>query len=267
MRQSLSLEAVTRWASQEMSRLLWVFTRICHRDIARATGINYTTSCPVPVRSILILYFSLHLNFPSDIFLSGFLTLCLDSFTFTLMHATWPDNLINIDFITLLTHAEKKNYGALIMLFFFSISCYFLPAWYKCRPLRSGNTNEHRRTNIMLQHMYLLIKTKRNKSAEVWTYSCYFRTYMNIMLGFLHCLRCIWCKISETGSVYVVPYNGNNRTIEQEQPQYPIVERRRVQDTRYTTYTIISPQLSTTPHRKIREHIELIMTCKQKSPI
>jgi hypothetical protein len=151
--------------------------------------------------------------------------------------------------------------------FFFSISCYFLPAWYKCRPLRSGNTNEHRRTNIMLQHMYLLIKTKRNKSAEVWTYSCYFRTYMNIMLGFLHCLRCIWCKISETGSVYVVPYNGNNRTIEQEQPQYPIVERRRVQDTRYTTYTIISPQLSTTPHRKIREHIELIMTCKQKSPI
>jgi hypothetical protein len=54
-----------------------------------------------------------------------------------------------------------------------------------------------------------------------------------------------------------------NRTIEQKQPQYLIAGRSDIptQGTTYTTHIIISPQLSTTPQKEIREHVELAIIC------
>jgi hypothetical protein len=54
-----------------------------------------------------------------------------------------------------------------------------------------------------------------------------------------------------------------NETTEQKQPQYPIERRSDIptQDTTYTTYIIISPQLSATPQKETSEHTELSIIC------
>jgi hypothetical protein len=58
-------------------------------------------------------------------------------------------------------------------------------------------------------------------------------------------------------------YQHYNRSIEQKQPQYPIAGRSAspTQDTTYTTYIIISPELSTALQKEIREPIEPSITC------
>jgi len=61
---------------------------------------------PIFLRSIIILSFHLCLGFPSDFFLSEFLTTILHAFLISPMHTTCPAHLIFLGLIILLKFEE-----------------------------------------------------------------------------------------------------------------------------------------------------------------
>jgi len=78
-----------------------VFTRVRHWPLSWARWIQSTTSHPISLRSLLILYFHVRLGLSIGLFHSGFSTK-IYTFHISPMHATSPAHLILLDFIKLL---------------------------------------------------------------------------------------------------------------------------------------------------------------------
>jgi len=110
MEQNLSWELDSHSDSQEFIfygtwRFITVFTTACYWSLSQARWIQFISSHPISLRSILIFSFHLHLG----LFPSCFPTKILYAFLISSMCATCPIHLILLDLITLIIFGEVYN--------------------------------------------------------------------------------------------------------------------------------------------------------------
>jgi len=108
MENSLSWEANSNSANEEIPRLLWnlqVFHKAHHWSLFWVTCIQATPSHFSSLRSILILLTRLHLDFQSGVFPSGFPINMSYKFLISTVRATCPAHII-LDLITQIIRGE-----------------------------------------------------------------------------------------------------------------------------------------------------------------
>jgi hypothetical protein len=86
-----------------------VFISTCHQSLSWATCIQSTTSHSISQRSILIIFFHLHLPLPCCLFPSVFPIKILYTFVISPMHSTCTTHLILLHLMTLIVFGEAFN--------------------------------------------------------------------------------------------------------------------------------------------------------------
>jgi hypothetical protein len=113
MELSPSWETANCAATQELPSNLWnlkvitMFTRALYWSLPWASWIQFITSYPISLRSILILSTHLRSGLPSGLYHFGFPINILYAFLFSAIHATCPAHLILLDLTILIILGEE----------------------------------------------------------------------------------------------------------------------------------------------------------------